>query len=118
MARPHPGGGPCRRNRPPAGDPQRGQPDLLRYSAALRGDQRASLRDQHLVQRPEEPIINRPEEALRALEQGRVDMLVTETGIFANGPGARAPTGHRIDASSTREDEPACLMGLAADPAS
>ena len=47
----------------------------------------------------EEPIINRPEEALRALEQGRVDLLVTETGIFANGPGAPAPTGHRIDAS-------------------
>ena len=47
----------------------------------------------------EEPIINRPEEALRALEQGRVDLLVTETGIFANGPGAPAPTGDRIDAS-------------------
>jgi carbamoyltransferase len=47
----------------------------------------------------EEPIIVRPEEALRALEQGRVDLLVTETGIFANGPGAPAPTGHRIDAS-------------------
>jgi carbamoyltransferase len=47
----------------------------------------------------EEPIINRPEEALRALEQGRVDLLVTETGIFSNGPGAPAPTGHRIDAS-------------------
>ena len=31
----------------------------------------------------EEPIINRPEEALRALAQGRVDRLVTETGIFA-----------------------------------
>src|SRR3984957_6493021 len=46
----------------------------------------------------EEPIINRPEEALRALEQGRVDLLVTETGIFANGAGAPAPTGHRIDA--------------------
>ncbi len=30
----------------------------------------------------EEPIINRPEEALRALQQGRVDRLVTETGIF------------------------------------
>ena len=32
----------------------------------------------------EEPIINRPEEALRALQQGRVDYLVSETGIFAN----------------------------------
>ncbi len=31
----------------------------------------------------EEPIINRPEEALRALAQGRVDSLVTATGIFA-----------------------------------
>ncbi len=31
----------------------------------------------------EEPIINRPEEALRALAQGRVDRLVTATGIFA-----------------------------------
>jgi carbamoyltransferase len=31
----------------------------------------------------EEPIINRPEEAMRALEQGRIDVLVTETGIFA-----------------------------------
>jgi carbamoyltransferase len=31
----------------------------------------------------EEPIINRPEEALRALSQGRVDRLVTATGIFA-----------------------------------
>ena len=51
----------------------------------------------------EEPIINRPEEALRALEQGRVDLLVTETGIFANGPGAPAPTGHRIDASVDRK---------------
>ena len=33
----------------------------------------------------EEPIINRPEEALRALQQGRVDFLVSETGVFANG---------------------------------
>lgn len=31
----------------------------------------------------EEPIINRPEEALRALAQGRVDRLVTASGIFA-----------------------------------
>jgi carbamoyltransferase len=31
----------------------------------------------------EEPIINRPEEALRALSQGRVDRLVTAMGIFA-----------------------------------
>jgi carbamoyltransferase len=31
----------------------------------------------------EEPIINRPDEALRALTQGRVDRLVTATGIFA-----------------------------------
>lgn len=31
----------------------------------------------------EEPIINRPEEAMRALEQERIDLLVTETGIFA-----------------------------------
>jgi carbamoyltransferase len=31
----------------------------------------------------EEPIINRPEEAMRALNQDRVDVLVTETGIFA-----------------------------------
>jgi carbamoyltransferase len=31
----------------------------------------------------EEPIINRPEEAMRALEQNRIDLLVTETGIFA-----------------------------------
>jgi carbamoyltransferase len=38
----------------------------------------------------EEPIINRPEEALRALQQGRVDLLVTETGIFGNGPSSPA----------------------------
>lgn len=31
----------------------------------------------------EEPIINKPEEALRALTDGRVDLLVTETGIWA-----------------------------------
>jgi carbamoyltransferase len=31
----------------------------------------------------EEPIINRPEEALRALAQQRVDRLVTATGIFS-----------------------------------
>jgi carbamoyltransferase len=36
----------------------------------------------------EEPIINRPEEALRALQEGRVDFLVTETGVFANGGSA------------------------------
>jgi len=34
----------------------------------------------------EEPIINRPEEAMRALDQGRIDLLVTETGIFAKNP--------------------------------
>jgi carbamoyltransferase len=33
----------------------------------------------------EEPIINRPEEALRALQQGRVDYLVTERGIYRKG---------------------------------
>jgi carbamoyltransferase len=31
----------------------------------------------------EEPIINKPEEALKALEQGRVDYLVTEQGLYA-----------------------------------
>lgn len=31
----------------------------------------------------EEPIINRPEEALKALDQGRVDYLVTEKGLYA-----------------------------------
>ena len=38
----------------------------------------------------EEPIINRPEEALRALQQGRVDFLVSETGVFENGGPAQA----------------------------
>jgi carbamoyltransferase len=31
----------------------------------------------------EEPIINKPKEALKALEQGRVDYLVTEQGLYA-----------------------------------
>jgi carbamoyltransferase len=31
----------------------------------------------------EEPIINRPEEALRALVDGRVDLVLTETGLWA-----------------------------------
>jgi carbamoyltransferase len=31
----------------------------------------------------EEPIINRPEEALRALLDKRVDYLVTDTGLWA-----------------------------------
>ena len=30
----------------------------------------------------EEPIINKPEEALKALDQGRVDFLVTEKGLY------------------------------------
>jgi carbamoyltransferase len=47
----------------------------------------------------EEPIINRPEEALRALEQGRVDLLVTETGIFAKGPSGATES----DENSPRE---------------
>ena len=29
------------------------------------------------------PIINKPEEALKALDQGRVDFLVTEKGLYA-----------------------------------
>ena len=33
----------------------------------------------------EEPIINRPEEAVRALAQGRVDFVVTETSIWSQG---------------------------------
>jgi carbamoyltransferase len=45
----------------------------------------------------EEPIINRPEEALRALQQGRVDLLVTETGIF------QWPSAGRTGAASTPE---------------
>lgn len=36
----------------------------------------------------EEPIINRPEEALKALRQDRVDFLVTEKAIYGPPPGA------------------------------
>jgi carbamoyltransferase len=39
----------------------------------------------------EEPIINRPEECLRALRDGRIDYVVTENGVYA-GPAARAPS--------------------------
>jgi carbamoyltransferase len=38
----------------------------------------------------EEPIINRPEECLRALADGRIDYVVTEKGVYA-GPAARRP---------------------------
>jgi carbamoyltransferase len=38
----------------------------------------------------EEPIINRPEECLRALADGRIDHVVTERGVYA-GPAARRP---------------------------
>jgi carbamoyltransferase len=37
----------------------------------------------------EEPIINRPEECLRALREGRIDYVVTERAVYA-GPAARA----------------------------
>ena len=61
----------------------------------------------------EEPIINRPEEALRALEQGRVDLLVTETGIFAKWPwraGANRPSVRCIGRHA------ACLVALRPNP--
>jgi carbamoyltransferase len=38
----------------------------------------------------EEPIINRPEECLRALADGRIDYVATERGVYA-GPAARRP---------------------------
>jgi len=40
----------------------------------------------------EEPIINRPEECLRALADGRIDYVATERGVYA-GPTARRPAG-------------------------
>jgi carbamoyltransferase len=40
----------------------------------------------------EEPIINRPEECLRALADGRIDYVVTERGVHA-GPAARRRAG-------------------------
>jgi carbamoyltransferase len=40
----------------------------------------------------EEPIINRPEECLRALADGRIDYVVTEKGVYA-GPAARHAAG-------------------------
>jgi len=33
----------------------------------------------------EEPIVNRPEECLKALEDGRVDFVVTERGVYVKG---------------------------------
>ncbi len=33
----------------------------------------------------EEPIVNRPEECLKALNDGRVDFIVTKQAVYAKG---------------------------------
>ncbi len=45
----------------------------------------------------EEPIINRPEECLRALADGRIDYVVTERGVYAGPATRRVVTAGRLE---------------------
>ena len=82
MARAHSGGGACRRHRAAA--------DRARADNPLFADILRRFRDRTglpvLVNTSfnvhEEPIVNRPEECLQALADGRVDFVVTRNAVY------------------------------------
>ena len=85
MARAHSGRGACRRHRAAADRARRGQPAVRRDPAPLPRPTELPVLINTSFNVHEEPIVNRPEECLQALSDGRVDFVVTQQAVYVKG---------------------------------
>ena len=64
----------------------------------------------------EEPIVNRPEECLQALNEGRVDFVVTRNAVYAKGPAMPSLFWVPVSASSGAGSGAGISLGKSSDP--
>ena len=64
----------------------------------------------------EEPIVNRPEECLQALNEGRVDFVVTRNAVYAKAPAMPSLFWVPVSASSGAGSGAGISLGKSSDP--